>query len=403
MGRARDDAISLPESQERILGRGQAVGDGNQLLVREVGPVTRLGGIAGTIAHFQKLHAAVAYLRRQDGVLHDDADGGHPGLIVHLDLQSPIAIVLDDPCESDVGIVALTLDPSVQLGSAPTADCPAPPFCITPGGLAGIQDLPRLKPTITNTFEVGYKGLLGDRVLLGLNGWWSHISDFTSALRIASPNVFLNGQEIGVYLATQFLPLVGIAFPDAATALATAAQLAATMGGVPLGVVTPGSVGGTDATLAFVYENLGSLDVFGAEASVQFLLSDEWELATTLSVVDKDKFETTARGVSERVPLNAPTLKGTAALSYRSEGGFNGQVRFRAQNGFDANSAVYIGRVDPFAVLDVGLGYKLPGLEGVWLQVDVQNVFDNQHQTFVGTPLLGRLALARIRYDFSPF
>lgn len=301
------------------------------------------------------------------------------------------------PGESDVGIVALTLDPSTQQ------------FVPTPGGLAGIRDFERLKPTITNTFEVGYKGLLGDRVLLGVNGWWSRITDFTSALRVASPNVFLNGQDLAGYLTAQFLGLVGTAFPNAATAQATALQIAVGteespgIARVPLGVVTPQSVGGTDATLAFVYENLGSLDVFGAEASATFLLSDEWELATTLSVVDKDKFETKARGVSEQVPLNAPTVKGTAALSYRSEGGFNGQVRFRAQNGFDANSAVYIGRVDPFAVLDLGLGYKLPGVEGVWLQVDVRNVFDNQYQTFVGSPILGRFGMARIRYDFSPF
>jgi iron complex outermembrane receptor protein len=307
------------------------------------------------------------------------------------------------PGESDIGIVALTLDPSLQLGAPATGDCPAPPFCVTPGGLAGIQDFDRLKPTITNTFEVGYKGLLGGRVLLGINGWWSHITDFTSALRIASPNVFLNGQDIGVYLTTQFLPLVGIAFPDAATAQATAASLASTIGRVPLGVVTPQSVGGTDATLAFVYENLGSLDVFGAEVVANFLLSDEWELATTLSIVDKDEFETSARGVEELVPLNAPTVKSTAALSYRSEGGFNSQVRFRYQNGFEANSAVYIGHVDAFAVVDVGLGYKLPGLEGVWLQLDVQNVFDNHYQTFVGAPVLGRFGMARIRYDFSPF
>jgi outer membrane receptor for ferrienterochelin and colicin len=175
------------------------------------------------------------------------------------------------------------------------------------------------------------------------------------------------------------------------------------MATLPLGVVTPLSAGGTDATLAFAYENLGSLDVFGAEVAATFLLSDQVELATAISWVDKDEFETRARGVAELVPLNAPTWKGTAGLTYRSEGRFNGQVRFRAQNGFDANSAVYIGRVDAFATMDVGVGYKLPGMEGVWLQLDVQNVFDNHYQTFVGTPVLGRLGLLRLRYDFSPF
>jgi iron complex outermembrane receptor protein len=310
-------------------------------------------------------------------------------------LQNLVAV----PGSGDVGIIALTLDPATRE------------FLPTPGGLSGVQDFPRLKPTITNTFEVGYKGLLGDKVLLGVNGWWSHITDFTSALRVASPNVFLKVQDMGTYLASQFLPLVGVPlpgvgvlFPTAEAAVGTATALATQMAQLPLGVVTPLSAGGTDATLAFVYENLGSLDVFGAEVAATFLLSDQVELATTVSIVDKDQFETNARGLSERVPLNAPTLKGTAALTYRSEGGaFNGQVRFRAQNGFDANSAVYIGRVDAFATMDLGVGYKLPGMEGVWLQLDVQNVLDNHYQTFVGAPVLGRLGLLRLRYDFSPF
>jgi iron complex outermembrane receptor protein len=304
------------------------------------------------------------------------------------------------PSDTDIGIIALTLDPATRE------------FLPTAGGLAGIQDFPRLKPTITNTFEVGYKGLLGDKVLLGINGWWSHITDFTSALRIASPNVFLNGQDIGAYLTGQLAPLigvdlgpgVGVLFPTPEVLAATVTSLATSMATLPLGVVTPMSAGGTDATLAFAYENLGSLDVFGAEVAATFLLSDQVELATTISWVDKDEFETSARGLSELVPLNAPTWKGTAGLTYRNEEGkFNGQVRFRAQNGFDANSAVYIGRVDAFATMDVGLGYKLPGMDGVWLQLDVQNVFDNHYQTFVGAPVLGRLGLLRLRYDFSPF
>jgi outer membrane receptor protein involved in Fe transport len=53
--------------------------------------------------------------------------------------------------------------------------------------------------------------------------------------------------------------------------------------------------------------------------------------------------------------------------------------------------------------MDLGVGYKLPGMEGVWLQLDVQNVLDNHYQTFVGAPVLGRLGLLRLRYDFSPF
>jgi len=307
------------------------------------------------------------------------------------------------PTNDQVGIVALTLDPSLSPGDAPTAACPAPPFCLTPGGVAGIQDIPRLKPTITNTFELGYKGLLGSRVLLGVNGYFSHVTDFISALRVSTPNVFLSGADLGGYLTQQFRGLVGVAFPDQATADATAAQIAASMAGIPLGVITPESVGGTEPSLALVYRNLGSLNVYGAEMGATFILSDLFEFTGSLSVVDKDQF-TTGGDNPEVVPLNAPTVKGAATLQYRNdEAGVNGNVRFRSQNGFPANSGVYIGDVNAFTVLDLGAGFKVPGYKNVWFQVDVMNLFDNQYSTFIGAPNLGRFMIARVRWDLNPF
>ena len=307
------------------------------------------------------------------------------------------------PTEQQVGIIALTLDPSLSTEDTPTAACPAPPFCLTPGGVDGIQDIPRLKPTITNTVEAGYKGLLGDRLLLGVNAYWSHITDFISALQVRTPNVFLDGQGVGAHLTQAYLGMVGTVFPDAQTAQAAAAQTAAAIAQIPLGVVTPESVGGTEPALAVVYSNLGSVDVFGAELSATFILSDQFELSGNMAMVDKNEFLSSGEN-PQLVPLNAPTFKGNAALVYRNEdAGWNGNVRMRAQNGFPANSGVYIGDVDGFTVVDLGAGFRIPGRRDVWLQLDVMNLFDNQYAQFVGAPNLGRMMLARVRWDFNPF
>lgn len=316
---------------------------------------------------------------------------------------APILGLIGSPADGSIPIVALTLDPSLSPDDAPTAACPAPPFCLTPGGLDGLTDIARLDPTITNTFEVGYKGLLGGRVLLGVNAWWSHVTDYISALRVSTPNVFLDPAGTFQFLDQQFQGLVGTAFPDAATATATAQQVAAGMAQIPLGVVTTTSVGGTEPSLATVYRNLGSLDVFGGELAAQIVLSDLFELSGSLSVVDKNEF-TTEGDNPEVVPLNAPTVKGNAQLKFRdADAGVNGSVRFRAQNGFPANSGLYIGEVESFETLDLGLGWRIPGYRDLWLQVDVQNVFDSSYQTFVGTPQLGRMILARVRWDYNPF
>lgn len=290
------------------------------------------------------------------------------------------------PTAEQVPVVAARLNPQAEPDENP--------FEPLPGGLQGLQDIPRLDPTITNTFEVGYKGLLADRVLLAANVWYSHIDDWVSALRVNTPNVFLPAQALGPYLESQGMDP------------ATAGQVAGALGQIPLGVVTIEQAGGTDPALVLTYQNLGDVDLFGSDLSATVIVADEWEVQGTFSVVSDDMFTANEGDVTEEeIPLNAPTTKGSLSLRYRSQGehGFNGQVRFRAQDGFAANSGVYIGPVDGYSVFDLTLGYRLPGFRGAAVQLDVQNLFDQEYRTFVGTPSLGRFALLRVRYDFNPF
>ena len=51
--------------------------------------------------------------------------------------------------------------------------------------------------------------------------------------------------------------------------------------------------------------------------------------------------------------------------------------------------------------VDVGAGYDLGRFApGMSIDVTVQNLLDNEHREFIGAPLLGRLALARLNYTF---
>ncbi|MFQ5746840.1 MAG: TonB-dependent receptor domain-containing protein [Gemmatimonadota bacterium] len=287
------------------------------------------------------------------------------------------------PTSTDISIVAATLNLETQ-GFDPLA-----------GGLSSIEDIPVLDPTITQTVEVGYKGLIGDKVLLAANGYYTRINDFVSALRLSTPNVFLNGSQVGAYLTSQFLPLVGIAFPDAATATATAAQLAGSIGGIPLGAITPTNAGGNESTLILTYRNLGDINVYGGDLSLTVLLNDQWELNGSAAFVDKEEFDSG----TETVPLNAPSAKGALSLSYRNDDvGFNAHARSRFIDGFPVNSGVFVGNVDAYAVFDLSVGYGIPGFPGLTAQLDVQNLFDNGYHTFPGTPDLGRFSLLRLVY-----
>ena len=211
------------------------------------------------------------------------------------------------PGATDIPVVGATLDLESGTFINPITD------------LRTIQDIPALDPTIWQTFEVGYKGLLlGNNLLLGANAYYTDVDAFVSSLQTFTPNVFLPQAPTEAYLVDQLIPLVGVVFPDEATARATAAQLAASIGAVPFGSITPTTAGGTTATpILFTYQNLGDFGFFGADASLTYVLDERWEFSGSISWVEKDLFPT-AGDNTEDVPLNAPKWKGALTVGYRS-------------------------------------------------------------------------------------
>jgi iron complex outermembrane receptor protein len=310
------------------------------------------------------------------------------------DLDPDLARLLAElvpPDDSQVAVQALTLNPDASEGE--------PPFVPIPGGLAGIQDLPPLEAGITNTFEVGYKGLLDERLLIGASGWYSHVTDRISALRVISPNVFLEGTSLNSYLAEEFLARVGTDFPDDETALDAAAAVASAMAEIPLGVVAPEQAGGSGATIVMTDRNLGAFELYGLDFSLAWWLTDRWNLEGTASWVSDDSFTAGDGPGAEVVPLNAPGLKGSLAVTYGDPaGGLHGTLRARAVRGFPASSGVFAGKVEDYGVVDVSVGYRF-GRSGLWIQLGIQNLLDSGYSAFPGAPTLGRTTLLRLRYD----
>lgn len=315
---------------------------------------------------------------------------------------APLVPLIPVPSADQVGVLALLLDTEVAGGGAPPAGCVAPPFCEAVD-LANLQDIEALGPTVSNTFEVGYKGVFGDNVSVGANAWFTRYDSYIAPLRLLSPHVFLNGPQLGNYLSGVFRQLVGVAFATEAEALGTAAFIADQAAQIPLGTVTPTSAGGTASALVAGYQDAGGFDVMGGELGAGFLLSDRLEMATSLSFINRNTFETAGELLSE-VSLNSPTVRGTASLTYRNDdSGMNGGLRFRAQNGFPFNSGPWVGDLEAITTLDANFGFRIPGYEDLWFQVDVSNVFDKAYQSMLGAPAIGRVVLARMRWDFNPF
>ncbi len=264
-------------------------------------------------------------------------------------------------------------------------------------------DIAPLVQSTNQTFEVGYKGILGDRVLVAADVWHSRIDNFITPLGtigLHAKFLMLNGPELAAFLVANGVPA------------AQASALAAGVAPIPLGIIASedanSEAGRADALIT--YSNFGEVELWGADLSATALLNDRWSLGVVASVVSDDFFETEG----QHVWLNAPSTKGSATLGYRNvDAGFNGDVRVRYTDGFPAESGVHsaiacvnpnapgtTACIEPFTLLDLTLGYRLPDLSGASVHLSVNNVLDEAYRSYAGVPDVGRQALLRLVWEF---
>ena len=200
----------------------------------------------------------------------------------------------------------------------------------------GPVDIPALGPTIFNTIEAGYKGLIQDRVRLAADVYLARVENFIGPLRVESPNVFLDPASTGAFLAGRLGPLMqaGMVTPD------QIAELAADLASVPVGVLTPDQFDVPDLVLSS--RNFGSASYWGADFSVQILASDRLSLTAGYSFQNTECFDFDDDGDcpgSGDLALNAPSHKGSVGFAYTDRASrflFDGRWRF--SDGFAMSS-----------------------------------------------------------------
>ncbi len=296
-------------------------------------------------------------------------------------------------------------------------------------------DIVPLKQTTTQTLELGYKGLLFEKMLVAVDGYYSQKKNFVGPLILETPFVYLNpGQlttDTGAALAALVQrvrtqgpqnpaeqQLLGIlnqlnstGLPDANVIGVLAGLVGPAIGNAntPVGIVQPDQavLDGSNANnvgAMLAYRNFGSVQFYGVDVSVQYLATDRLSLFGNLSVVSDDFFdneELDEANASLAVALNAPAMKSKAGFSYIIPRGLSFNASGRYVDSFPVQSGPYVGTVDSYFLLDVGAGYDLSRVApGLRIDATVQNVLDNDHREFIGAPQIGRLALARLSYSF---
>jgi iron complex outermembrane receptor protein len=269
----------------------------------------------------------------------------------------------------------------------------------------GAEDISPIKETTSETFELGWSGVFGEALRLSVDGYYRRQSDFVSPLTTASPFFLFDGAELAAaYVPLRVADLVaGGLSVDQATAIALNEArdvVGPTTGTTPLAVgvsdIHGQRTGGAD--IIQTYRNIDEvLDVWGVDASLQWLVTPRWTVSATYSHVSEDLFEIEG---SDPIALNAPTDKGTLGLAYRDQTrGWNASARLRYSDAFPFRATVFDGEIDAYALVDLTLGYRIPR-SGATVQLGVSNVLNEAYQSFIGAPFTGRLAMLRVVYEF---
>ncbi len=331
-----------------------------------------------------------------------------------LNLPAPIITRFIGLLSPDGGITVTGLTPA-NIGYLDLNTFSVDPKSIT----QDVVDVPPLEHTVSEIFEVGYKGLLGQRLLVAVDGYYTRRRNFISPLRVETP--FVLAPEHGLLFGdleaalaagiadnttlNAALQLVGLSAADVSALIVELARpgfAASLPENTPIGIVQPVE-NMTPGQLLMTYRSMGEIEYYGLDVSAELLLGDRLRVFGNLSRVSDNFFDASELGEEEEtleLSMNAPKTKVKGGFAYESSGNWSIHASVRHTGGFEVRSGLYSGAVGKHTLLDVGAGYDLGDyVSGLRMNLSMFNVLDQQHREFVGSPEIGRMGLVQMTLD----
>ena len=318
--------------------------------------------------------------------------------------------------------------PTLAAGAAPTPAQIGTVLRIGSAAVtaASVKDAIALNPSFNNTWEVGYKGIIKDRVRLSVDLWYQLRGDVGAPIGQLNPLVFYDPATLGAFLQSRLAAPLAAFFGSPAggglsgTALSTAVgsyitSLATVMAQLPQGSValTNGKLAGDQSIIATYTAGIGTIDVRGFDLAVDWQIDDKWLIGATYSQQDKIVFPEIGGAVNPLMS-NSAKYRASGALKYNDEGaGFGWEIGTRYMDTFPVNSGLLnsLGippnptgtklypAVPTQVLFDASASWRLPIKERVTWSISIQNVNDNKLPTFVGTAPVGRLMMTRLQWN----
>jgi len=289
----------------------------------------------------------------------------------------------------------LNIQPAVQdllpLEAALRASPLGPALDSVPNGQlfdssAGVPVLargnPDLVPERVTSWEVGYKGQLGDRLFITVDAYVARLNDFVTSLlpaTLVNP-AFQSWTAPGAVPAQYHAPL------ENAVRLA----LAGTTAEFGLTRLPNGRT-----AIVVSYGNAGVADERGLEVGASIQVTNAVRLGGSYSMLDVDIKQQQQGDV---LLPNTPKHKGTVSLSYSGREGLDIGVDARIVAGYPWAIGVWQGYLPASRTVNLTAGYRVSPLLRV--HALATNLFDEQRFQLYGGSVIGRRMLAGVTATF---
>jgi outer membrane receptor protein involved in Fe transport len=231
--------------------------------------------------------------------------------------------------------------------------------------------------------ELGYKGLINNRIRIGVDVYYRENSHIAGQNQVVTPNVFFDQASLESYLA-QFM------------SAGQAAQIAGAVAGIPMGTVTPEqATNPTDLQLGQF--RVPGINYWGAALDLEVAITPELSARGAYTYISEDLI---VGQQNARVVFNNPKNQIVLGVGYVNPRiGFNATLQGRHLQSYPGANGSFQAQMPGYTLVDVVVGYRIPRTN-IALSVTAYNVFDDVHQELPGAAAIGRLVIGGVRAVF---
>ena len=291
----------------------------------------------------------------------------------------------------------------------------------------GLTNAPAAQIRTEDTWEFGYKGLIGNKLGVAVDVYNRRIDGSTLFTGI-SPSYILQGfdgisddlaaavtAKLTPFLVEQltpFAPLLPASVEEVAGQVAFAyasgyaqagdgfeAQLAPLNDNAILATTPTDQVPTNGVThLAAGYRTFEAFSYSGVDLGLEYYVNDNLSLNGSYSWVSDNVFNPNIVGQdgTERTSISQPLNRFRLGANYLPEYGFRGNLSFQHDPSFEVFLGQFSGPTDEKNLVDAAVGYKFNN--GLALDLSAQNLLNNEYRAFPNFPKIGRRVIGKLTY-----